>query len=165
MRASSFAMCSSYDFLSNEAKGVPGSECRTRPRLVGCRQRLEKKNRHRQIFCPLRPIWALIIMWVQLYTTWYSKAHRKREWRVKYITNITPNWSPAFTFMCLLPDKGERGTWQPKNRPRVFDRLSHSNCGNQHITCVWSWTISHPRRWHHQPKLSDFSVVVQGSGA
>jgi hypothetical protein len=135
---------------------------------VGCCRRLEKKNGHRQFFCPLRPIWALIIMRVQLYTTWYSKAHRKREWRVKYITNITPNWSPAFTFMCLLPDKGERGTRQPKNRPRVFDRLSHSNCGNQHITCVWSWTIQdnpHPRQWHHQPKLSDFSVVVQGSGA
>jgi len=101
LRASSFAMCSSYDFLSDEAKGVPGSECRTRPRLVGCRQRLEKKNRHRQIFCPLRPIWALIIMRVQLYTTWYSKAHRKREWRVKYITNITPNWSPCG--LCLRP--------------------------------------------------------------
>jgi len=60
-----------------------------------------KKNRHRQIFCPLRPIWALIIMQVQLYTTWYSKAHRKREWRVKYITNITPNWSPCG--LCLRP--------------------------------------------------------------
>ena len=97
----------------------------------------KKINRHCQIFCPLRPIWALISSIIY----YMVKAHRKREWRVKYITNITPNWSPAFTFMCLLPDEGKRGTRQPKNRPRVFNRLSHSNCGNQHITCIWSWTI------------------------
>ena len=55
LRASSFAMCSSYDFLSDEAKGVLGSECQTGPWLVGCWhaaacQRLKKINRHHQIF-------------------------------------------------------------------------------------------------------------------
>ena len=44
------------------AKGVPGSESRTRPRLVGCRQRLEKKNGGHQKFCPLRPVWAPMII-------------------------------------------------------------------------------------------------------
>ena len=101
-------------------KGVPGSESRTGPRLVGCRQRLEKKKngRHQKI-CPLRPIWPLIIMQVQLYTTWDSRAHKKCEWRVKYIINITPNWSTWFVPLPSGSDNGSLSLSQPSLQPNV----------------------------------------------
>ena len=34
-----------YNHSGASSKGVPGSECRTGPRLVGCRQRVKKKKR------------------------------------------------------------------------------------------------------------------------
>jgi hypothetical protein len=33
-----------YFYIWIDCKGVPGSECRTGPRLVGCRLGLEKNN-------------------------------------------------------------------------------------------------------------------------
>ena len=56
----------------------------------------KKKNGHHQFFCSLRPVWALMIMEFQLYTTQDSKGHKKCKSRVKFITNITPNWSTWF---------------------------------------------------------------------
>ena len=40
-------------------KGVPGSECRTGPWLVGCRPRLEKKKGRHHFFHFVRPVRAL----------------------------------------------------------------------------------------------------------
>ena len=65
--------------IEAQTKGVPGSERRTGPRLVSCCRRLEKKKGCHQFFCPLRPIWPLMIMQVQLYTTWDSEARKKCE--------------------------------------------------------------------------------------
>jgi hypothetical protein len=42
----------------------------------------KKINGPCQIFCPLRPIWAQMIMQVPFYTTWDSKAHKKCKCRV-----------------------------------------------------------------------------------
>ena len=88
------------------------------------------------------------------YATWGSKAHKKCESRVKYITNIAPNWSvwerakklwPPFFFSSLQR--------QPTNQCPV----RHSNHGTP-----WS---GGKRIKHHEETRMKWSYVAENSAS
>ena len=65
-----FAHCTEH-YSSEKLKGVLGSECRTGGRLVGCRQRLEKKKKD---FINFLPDEAFLSTKFLVYTTLSPKS-------------------------------------------------------------------------------------------
>ena len=103
-----------------------------------------KKKMDVIIFFALRPVWAPMTLEFQLYTTWDSKAHKKCESRVKFITNIAPNWSPGWKnlFVAYLDIHGR------SKSQRAFININE-------VKCLPSALVSSRMRatWTSTPKL------------
>ena len=109
---------------------------------------------------PLRPIWALIKMQVQLCTTWDSKAHKKCEWRAREFQNLNPTGQPLL--QTNVPGISEGPHCMEVEPSRQSTRKWQAFViGNLHICVCGKSLLRNLRVWYPASKWDQNGVWIE----